>query len=84
MASRMREVILPLYSAVVRPHLEYCIQLWSLQQRKDRTVGAGPEETIKMFRGMEHISYEESLSELQFFSLEKRKTELLEQVQKRP
>ena len=66
MASRVRDVILPLSSKLVKPHLEYCIQKWSSQYSRDMVLFKHVQRrATKMIHGIEHFPCKRRLRELQ-------------------
>jgi len=74
MVSRNREVTVPLYSAIVRPHLVYCIQVCCPQYRKDVGLSENIQRrATKMISVLQQLPCKDRLREIGLFILERRR-----------
>ena len=71
-----KELIIPLYKTIVRPHLEYCIQAWRPYRQKDIDMLERVQrraKTKKIIPKLRNISYEKRLKECGLTTLETRR-----------
>ncbi|KAK4809987.1 hypothetical protein QYF61_004439 [Mycteria americana] len=71
--SKTVQPILPLCSALVRPPLQCCVQLWSPQHKDMELLERVQRRATTMIPGLEHLSCGDRLRESGLFSLEKRR-----------
>ena len=74
LSCRRPEVFVPLYRAIVRPHLEYCVQAWSPHYQKDvQLLEKVQRLATRMVEGQKGKDYNSRLKDLGLFSLARRR-----------
>ena len=74
--ARSKEVLMPLYKSLVRPHLEYCSSAWSPHYQKDKDLIEKVQHRFtRLFTDLKHLCYEDRLRRLGLWTLEERRNE---------
>jgi len=71
---RDKQLMIPLYKAIVRPHLEYCIQAWRPYLRKDiDKLERVQRRATRMIPELQKLCYEDRLQRCKLTTLETRR-----------
>ena len=71
---KVNQLIVPLYKAIVRPHLEYCTQVWRPYHKKDtEKLERIQRRATKIIPEFRDLSYESRLSQCDLTTLETRR-----------
>ena len=67
---KTKDNLLQLYKCLVRPHFEYCMQVWNPYLKKDIDLLGVQRRATKMILGYKHYCYEDRLALCQLSTLE--------------
>ena len=71
---RNKDIVLQLYTSLVRPHLEYAVQFWSPSLQKDiNRLEAVQARATKLIPSIRQLGYQRRLNSLNLYSLETRR-----------
>ena len=69
--SRNPATLLKMYETIVRPHVEYCVSIWSPSYKKDKeTIERVQHRFIRLFKELRELPYNDHLGELGLWSLQ--------------